>query len=401
MSRQIFKILSNAFLGSVFLFFLFGVITPAKASAKNIYFFYGDGCPHCAKEEKFLDYLEKTDTSVKVFRYEVWHDKDNQKLLAQAAKSLKLGLGSVPVTIINNEAIIGFDEPETTGVKIDALVNQVGNGPQRDVVGELLNGREQAVKNDLAKTTSSTSSVSTIKSFFGEVNINKLSLPVLTIVLGLLDSLNPCAMWVLLFLLSMLLVGGDRKRMLVLGSGFIAASAITYFLFLSAWLNIYLLLGVLSWLKLIIIVVAIVTGLYNLREYWRNRKGGCEIQDAPKRRLIMDRLRQAAQHNSLWLALFGVVTLASVINLVELLCSAGLPAVYIPVLTEAGLPKWQYYSYLLLYVFFYVLDQIVVFLIATFSLKLTAISSKITKWSNLFGGIIMIVLAIWLLVQWY
>lgn len=379
------------------------LLLPARASAANVYFFYGDGCPHCAKEEKFLDYLEKTDDSLKVYRYEVWKNKENQDLLTQAAKRLNLKFGGVPVTVIGSEAVVGFDEPETTGVKINALIKKVGEGPQRDVVGELLAERrtgqaDTSAKQDVVTEEPETSKV---QAFFGEVDIKKLSLPALTAVIGLLDSLNPCAMWVLLFLLSLLLVGGDRKRMLVLGGGFIFASAFTYFLFLSAWLNIYQLIGLLGWLKMLIIAVAIFAGAYNLREYWRNRKGGCEIKDAPKRQAIMQRLRQAAQHNSLLIAFVGVVSLASAINLIELLCSAGLPAIYVPVLTQAGLPQWQYYSYLLLYAFFYVFPQLAIFLIAFFSMRLTAISSRVTKWSNLFGGVLMIILGIWLLNQWY
>jgi glutaredoxin len=385
---------------AVFSLFL---MLPAEAATTNVYFFYGDGCPHCAKEEKFLDYLETTDKSVKVNRYEVWGNKQNQELLTQAAKRLNLRFGGVPVTVVGSEAIVGFDETETTGVKISALIKKMSEGPQRDIVGELLKDKvaEKIDQPSGSGVGAGESGATKIQSFFGEIDIKKLSLPALTAVIGLLDSLNPCAMWVLLFLLSLLLVGGDRKRMLVLGGGFIFASAFTYFLFLSAWLNVYQLIGLLGWLKMLIIAVAIFAGGYNLREYWRNRKGGCEIKDAPKRQAIMQRLRAAAQHNSLLIAFIGVVSLASVINLIELLCSAGLPAIYVPVLTQAGLPQWQYYSYLLLYVFFYVFPQLAIFLIAFFSLRLTAISSKVTKWSNLFGGIIMIILGIWLLIQWY
>ncbi|NTW22542.1 hypothetical protein HGA34_03300 [Candidatus Falkowbacteria bacterium] len=381
--------------------FSLALVFPASAAGVNVYFFYGDGCPHCAKEEKFLDYLEKTDSTLKIYRYEIWKNKDNQALLAKVAKQLDLNFGGVPVTIIGSKAVVGFDETETTGVKISSLIKEVSVGPQIDVVGKLLDNASANDEDPVKVDDNNGAQESKIQGFFGEIDIKKLSLPVLTAVIGLLDSLNPCAMWVLLFLLSLLLVGGDRNRMLVLGGGFVTASALTYFLFLSAWLNVYQLIGLLGWLKVAIIAVAIIAGAYNLREYWRNRKGGCEIKDAPKRQAIMQRLRQVAQHNSLLIAFVGVVSLASVINLIELLCSAGLPAVYVPVLTQAGLPQWQYYSYLLLYVFFYVLPQLVVFLIAFFSMRLTAISSRVTKWSNLFGGIIMILLGLWLLIQWY
>ncbi len=375
----------------------------ANATTTSLYFFYGNGCPHCAKEEKFLDYLEKTDSSLKVYRYEVWKNKENQALLASAAKMLGLSFGGVPVTIIGSEAVVGFDEPETTGVKINDLIKKASKGPQRDLIADLLKegGVASGDKDSKKADNDSSSDTTKVQAFFGEIDIKKLSLPALTAVIGLLDSLNPCAMWVLLFLLSLLLVGGDRKRMIVLGSGFIGASALTYFLFLSAWLNVYQLIGLLGWLKMLIIAVAVFAGAYNLREYWRNRKGGCEIKDAPKRQAIMQKLREAARHNSLWIAFVGVVSLASVINLIELLCSAGLPAIYVPVLTQAGLPQWQYYSYLALYSFFYVVPQLAIFLIAVFSMRLTAISSRVTKWSNLFGGIIMIILGIWLLIQWY
>ncbi|MFA5894128.1 MAG: hypothetical protein WC903_09235, partial [Candidatus Margulisiibacteriota bacterium] len=166
---------------------------------------------------------------------------------------------------------------------------------------------------------------------------------------------------------------------------------------LAAWLNIYLFIGYLSWLRLAIALFAVASGAFYLKKYWVDRKGGCKIEDDARRRKIIERLKEIAGNPRLLFAIIGIAALGASINLVELLCSAGLPAVYVPILTMAGLSKLQYYLYLLLYVFFYILPQLVIFLIAMYSLRVTAISSRVTKYSNLVGGLLMLAIGLLLL----
>jgi hypothetical protein len=232
--------------------------------------------------------------------------------------------------------------------------------------------------------------------FIGQVDLKAFSLPVLTIILGTLDGFNPCAMWVLLFLISLLLNMPNRKRMWILGAVFIIASSAVYFLFLAAWLNVILFYGLVSWLRIAIAVVAIGSGLYHLREFYLNRSG-CKAADDKKRQKIFAKLRAITQSQLFWVALGGIILLAAAVNLIEMVCSAGLPAIYTSVLSMSHLPAWQYYAYLLLYIFFYMLDDLVVFFVAMIALRTVGISSKYSRWSNLIGGIIIFIIGVLLI----
>ncbi len=396
------------------LFFLFFLVKPTQAQNKvNLYFFYGDGCPHCAKEEKFLDKLEKEYDNLNINRYEVWQDRDNAQLLAEIAKELNFTVSGVPFLIIGDETVSGYYNDETTGEKIKSIIDDYAVNGCNDIVAPML-GTVQAQNqcihgcdaNDEACMHECGCDANLIEGqnlpdkinipFIGEINIKNFSLPILTILIAATDGFNPCAMWVLLFLISLLLGMENKKRMWILGSAFIIASGTVYFLFLTAWLNLFLFLGFVLWIRVTIGIVALASGGYHLYDFYRNRPG-CPVTDSEKRRLIFTKLRQIAGAKQFWLALGGVILLAAAVNLVELVCSAGLPAVYTQILVLANLPAWQHYIYLFLYIVIYMFDDMLVFIIAMLTLQMKAVSSRYTRWAGLIGGVVMAIIGILLL----
>jgi hypothetical protein len=380
---------------------IFGMALPSRAAEPvRLYFFYGEGCPHCAKEEAFFPSLKAKFPDLEIKSYEVWSNDKNAELMSRVASEMKVGQAGVPLTVIGRRAVVGFSEAETTGAQIEAIVADAYSvGDYEDIAGRVIAGETGILDGRQPDAAAASGTDKKIKSVFGEFDPTKLSLPALTVLIGLLDSLNPCAMWVLLFLISLLFGLDNKGKMWLLGGTFIFASAAAYFFFLAAWLNIYLFIGYLSWLRLAIALFAVGSGIFYLKKYWIDRKGGCKIENDERRRKIIERLKEIAGDPRLAFAILGIAALGISINLVELLCSAGLPAIYIPVLTMAGLSKLQYYLYLLLYVFFYILPQLVIFLIAMFSLRVTAISSRVTKYSNLVGGILMLAIGLLLLLK--
>jgi len=233
----------------------------------------------------------------------------------------------------------------------------------------------------------------------GEIDTNNLSLPLLTIIIAGLDGFNPCAMWILLFLISLLLNMKNRRRMWILGISFIVVSAAVYYLFLAAWLNLFLFLGFLFWVRLVIAAVALFSGGYHLREYFVNRDATCKVTGNEKRKKTFRALRKIIDQDKFWLALGGIVLLAAAVNLVELICSAGLPAVYTHVLSLSGLSSLQYYSYLFLYVFIFMLDDLLIFVIAMTSLKMSKVNTQYSRLAGLIGGIIMLIIGVLLIFQ--
>jgi hypothetical protein len=215
--------------------------------------------------------------------------------------------------------------------------------------------------------------------------------------MGALDGFNPCAMWTLLFLISLLLGMENRKRMWILGTAFIVASASVYFLFMSAWLNLILFLGFVIWIRVLIGVFALAGGCYSIKEFIFNKDGGCKVAGDEKRRKIFERLKLSVQQNSLWFALGGIFVLAFAVNLVELICSAGLPAIYTQILALNEMAGWRYYFYILLYIFFFMLDDLFIFFVAMITLEMSGITTKYAKASRLIGGIVMLAIGLMLI----
>jgi cytochrome c biogenesis protein CcdA len=204
-------------------------------------------------------------------------------------------------------------------------------------------------------------------------------------------------MWVLIFLISLLLGMKDKKRMWILGSAFIVASASVYFIFMAAWLNLILFLGFVVWVRLIIGIVSLIGGGYSFREFFKNKSNTCKVTSGEKEQKIFDKLKNIVRQNNFWLALGGIILLSFMVNLVELVCSAGLPAMFTQVLAMNNLSTVQYHLYILLYIFFFMLDDLIVFFIAMFTLKMSGLSSKYARYTNLIGGILMVIIGLLLI----
>lgn len=356
----------------------------------NIYFFWAHGCPHCNHEKPFLEKLEQKYSNLKVHSFEVTGDKENVDLLKKIGKELSADVSGVPFTVVGRQYFVGWYDEQTTGAAIEQAVQCVLQNSCPDVVGSLITPITPNPKPQEKRAMPEKIKLPIL----GEIETKKFSLPLLTILIAGLDGFNPCAMWVLLFLITLLLGMKDKKRMWVLGTAFIVSSAFVYFLFMSAWLNLFLFLGFVLWVRIIIGLVALVAGGYNLKEYFTNKAGTCKITGNGKKQRIFEKLKAITQKKQFWIALGGIVILAFAVNLVELICSAGLPAIYTQILTLTPLAKWQYYAYLLLYIFIFMLDDLFVFFVAMTTLQMTGITTKYSHISHLVGGIIMLIIGL-------
>jgi len=166
---------------------------------------------------------------------------------------------------------------------------------------------------------------------------------------------------------------------------------------MAAWLNLIIFLGFVPWVKLLIGLVAVTGGGYNLWEFFKNRSGTCKISESPNQAGTLKKLKRAAQEKNLWLALGGIIALAFAVNLVELVCSAGLPAVFTQVLVLNSLSSWRYHLYILLYIFFFMLDDLAVFFVSMITLRLTGVTTKYSKVSRLVGGVLMVIIGLLLI----
>jgi thiol-disulfide isomerase/thioredoxin len=354
----------------------------------NLYFFWGQGCPHCRQEKSFLDHLEKKYPDLKVQRFEVSGSRENLELLQRVAGKLRVEVAGVPFTVVGRDYLVGWQSGKTSGAALEAAVRKNLNHPGPDLVAE-----SAAAKPTFPPAVEKKAIPEKIKvPLLGELETRTLSLGLLTVLIGALDGFNPCAMWVLILLLGFLLGLENNAKRWILGSSFVAASALVYFLIMVAWLNLFLFIGFLFWVRLGIALVALAAGYYNLREYFTDKAGGCPVSRGGRRHQIITRLQDFIKKESFWLALGGVILLAFAVNVVELICSAGFPVVYLQILSLTPLARWQYYAYILLYIFIFMLDDLIVFFVAMITFQVTGMSSKYKRFSHLIGGALMLLL---------
>lgn len=414
------KILKFLIVFAVFL--LLPVSAKADEKVINIHLFYGNGCPHCAAEEEFLsDYL-KDRTDVKLYKYEVWYDSNNQELLSKVQKEMgTTNKNGVPFTVIGKKTIVGYADG-VTDEQIKDAINYYLNNDYRDYAGEITGKvKKTEVKEDTTKDESKTEDKKENKiekaddtkdsdqtnenvtvPVLGKINAKKVSLPILAVVLGFVDGFNPCAMWILIFLITMLFNMKDRKKMWILGLTFILTSGIVYLMFMLAWLNLATFISKIAFIRLLIAVIALVVGLINVYKYidsLKKKDEGCDVVDKKDRKKIMEKIISITHEKKFIIALLGIMVLAASVNIIELMCSIGIPLLFTQILAMNNLSTFSYMIYMFIYIFFFLIDDIVIFVISMVTLKVTGLSTKYTKYSHLVGGIIMLIIGLLLIIK--
>ena len=373
----------------VFFFAIFFSVSFVNAKDEKLYLFHSSSCPHCKEERAYLKKIKKKYDYIKVKEYEI---HESMSVTEQVRDGLKIKESYVPITVVGNDYIIGFSS--STESDIESLIEQYHGSDYCDVVDAILNKKNVSKCKKQNKDIIKKSSIKKLP-LIGKVDVKKVSLPLVSIVIGLVDGFNPCAMWILLFLITMLINLKDRRRMWILGFTFIISSALVYLLFMLAYLQVASAI-IQTWFKYIIALIALVGGIINLRSYFKSRKKdvGCDVTDAKKRRKIIDKIKKILAEKSFIFAFFGIIFLAFSVNLIELACSAGLPVMFTNIIAMNNVSAPLTALYFFLYLLFFMIDDIIVFSIAMITFKVTGISNKYSKYSHLIGGIIMIIIGL-------
>jgi glutaredoxin len=354
-----------------------------------VHVFTRDGCPHCERATLALARIVAARDGVELRRYDIGRDPAHRRLLVDVSRALGVEVGGVPFTLIGAETWTGYLDDATTGQAYERRIDACLRASCPDLLATLdAPGPAASLSSPAAELPAQLH-----LPLFGEVSTAQLSLPLITVLLAAIDGFNPCAMWVLVFLLGILAGVRDRRRMWLIGCTFVAASAAVYLLILGAWLQVFLWLGALPLLRFLMGGVALAAGAYYLRQFASNPGGVCHVTAAPARRHLLAKLRALVLQPGSVLALAGVVLLAVVVNAVELMCSAGVPAVFTHLLAQAGLSAPAYFGYLLLYVFVFMLDDLVVLALALKTLELTGLAGAHGRWASLLGALMLFAIA--------
>lgn len=360
---------------------VYGMLEKEQMEDKiNIYFFYGDGCSHCAKEEKFLQTIEEMyGNECNIYMYETWYNEENVELMKNVKNVMNDPVNvAVPYTVIGKETYLGYND--YVGNKIENQINEyLGRVSEEEKATE-------KYKENIP--------------LIGEIDKRDVSIGFVAIVLGLVDGFNPCAMWILLFLINMLIGMKDKRKMLIIGCVFLFTSAFMYFLFMLGISNILSFLST-RFIRALIGIIALIVGSYNVYKYFKelNEPSGCHVVNEEKRKKIFNRIKKFTKEKNMFLALGGVIILAVSVNAVELACSSVFPATFAEILAVNNVTGIPRIIYLLVYVLFYMIDDLIVFVIAVATLELSTTSSKYGKYSRLIGGIIMFIIGLLLIIK--
>lgn len=369
----------------------------------TLYVFKGDGCPHCKAEMDYLDTIKDKYTNLEIKEYEVWYDDDNASLLTKVESYFNIKRSGVPTTIIGNTVIQGYQNESSTGKKIERAINFYEENDYKDIVKEIKAGI--AIKNTKKpdkfqeEETKLDKETSVKAPIVGNVNLKDVSLLTSAVILGLIDGFNPCAMWILLFLISALIGMKDRKRMWTLGLTFLITSGLVYMLIMLSWISIAVKITTVVWIRNIIAIIALIGAILNLKSFIKSKNSGCEIVDSKKRKNIFSKIKKFTSEKSFILAFLGIIGLAISVNLVELACSAGLPLIFTELLAINNVSGFIKFIYIGIYIIFFLIDDIIVFTISMYTMKATGISTKYGKYSHLIGGLIMLLIGLLLIIK--
>ncbi len=422
------------------------LLLPTSVDAQDIladhpilYLFWGDGCPHCEDEKKFLDKIQERHPELEMRYFEVWNVAENRAIAEAMRQAYEVTSSSVPMTFIGRWTVTGYAQDTTTGKQIERQIDtclQRGCidaltmlGPNQAVLDIREQIRQNALVNwerispqaapqavvapDESQTDSETSQAVAPQPtptpipddlvslpLFGDMKVSDIGLPLFTIIIGGLDGFNPCAMWVLSFLLTLVIYAKSRSKILLIGGIFVVASGVIYFMFMVAWLNIFMFVTYVTPLRVTVALIAIVMGLINCKDFFFFKKGvSLTIPESAQPKLFK-KMRALVQTTALPAIILGTIVLAVTANLIELLCTAGFPAIYTRILTlQNDLSVVQYYLYLVFYNVVYVIPLAAI--VGVFSWKMGGrkMSEKEGRVLKLIGGVLMLALGIILLVK--
>ncbi len=342
----------------------------------QLYFFWSQRCPHCLEALPFVKSLAMEHPWIELHSHELNASRDNVELFVKMAEALGQEARSVPAFFLCGQMLTGFDGAEGTGREILSLAERCrSQGP---------------AANPGAGLAMADGGASVRLPLLGEVDAQRRSLPLLTVVIAGLDAFNPCAFFVLLFLLSLMVHARSRRRMLLVGGTFVLFSGLVYFLFMAAWLNLFLVIGGAPVVTLVAGLVAVIIGLLNTKDYFYFQQGpSLAIPETAKPGLYR-RMRGLIGADSLGTMLLGTVALALAANSYELLCTAGFPMVFTRLLTLRQLDGLEYYGYLLLYNLIYVLPLLAIVILFTFTLGARKLSERQGRVLKLLSGVMML-----------
>ena len=385
----------------------------SQSKKVKIEYFGRKDCKNCANLEKFLKELSTKRDDFEYVEHKIDESKEEKAFFDETASKLKLVKGT-PIIYIGGHIIQGFNTADTTGKEIENLINSAKAKDKILTLKEYLeSGQAGNVSSNGAVCTGDTvcevpgltkgaenQVLVNIPIINKTVDLTNYSLFTMSLILGTIDGFNPCAMWVLVLFLTALIAVGNKVKMFRVAGLFILAEAVMYFFILNAWIYAWDFVGLDKWVTPLVGIVGIIGGIFFIRNYLK--KGDtleCEVTDFEQRAKISKKIKDIANKPFTLLTALAIIGLALSVNVIEFACSVGIPQTYTKILQINEVPFWTRQFYTFIYIIGYMIDDIIVFGFALMSVNKLQLTTKYSKWVNLFGGILMIILGLIMLIK--
>ena len=388
---------------------LFGVALLGWGRAANtvpVYYFWGDGCPVCARQDIFLRELKERFPEVEVRSFEVWFDADNQALFRAMASAYGTEARAVPTTFVSDNVWVGFNAAigEDIIQRVEFCREFDCPDPADRLPAEWAErlGREPITAQAPITPPTPGPTVSEVLTIplLGQIDLAKQSLVVMTSLIAFIDGFNPCSLWVLSMLLAMVIHSGSRKKVLLVGFTFLTVTTLVYGLFMIGLVNVFAYVGFLGWIQAAVALMALAFAAINIKDYFFFKHGvSLTISDQHKPGIFKGMRRIMQSNRSLPATMGATAALALGVTLVELPCTAGFPMIWSAIVARQEVGPQAFWLLLGLYLLIFLLDELFVFSTVVVTLKASRFEETHGRVLKLIGGMIMLALALMLLIE--
>ena len=378
----------------------------------NIYFFWGDGCPHCAAEKPFLEALEKKYApNVILNAYEIYYVEENQELFLQFGQALGFKPRGVPTTIVGDQYWVGFQEEFQTEIEQavqSCLEQRCEINPGMEIIGGQTPAQDAPVEaNPPQELPTETDAVDGKPSqhtinlpLIGPIDLDQQSLFVSTAIIGFVDGFNPCSLWVLSVLLAITLHSGSRTKTLIVGLTFLITTTIIYSLFITGVFTIFSYVGYLKWIQVLIGLLALGFGIVNLKDYFWYKEGvSFTISDKHKPKMYQNMRSTVTTPRSLVGLVASTAALAVGVSLIEFACTAGFPVIWSNLMLANNVSTITFIALLGVYMLIYLIDELFIFGTAVITMKASKIEEKHGRILKLVSGMVILTLSLVMLID--
>jgi thiol-disulfide isomerase/thioredoxin len=390
-----------------------------------IYLFYGEGCPHCAKATSYFDNLASIYPEIELVSYEVYYNKENQELFSLMAQHYEIEQFAVPTIFFGPYYLQGYSEEMNSD--FEAVIEKCINNNCPDLALGVIKDVPLTTPVSIATPTPSSSpdngisiiSTPTIQPsestelpgslnqthemnipLFGKVNLDSKSIVVSTILIALVDGFNPCSLWALTMLLALTLHTGSRKKVLLIGLIFLTVTAGIYALFIAGLFSVLTITGFMGWIRILVALIALVFALVNIKDYFWYKEGVSFTIKDEKKPGIFNKMRTVLDASQSFGGLVGAtVALSAGVSLVEFSCTAGFPVIWTNILTSNNVSGTTFIFLLILYMFIYQFDEMIIFFSSVITLKASRVEEKHGRILKLISGMLMLALSVVMLIN--